>query len=199
MGDRINTQLNENQRKRIKSESLNFDDSILQSSMHNESTDALNAAFHLNVCEDDIIYPSQAVPIQHKSTKISPGYKDKTYKRQNKENKENSVTAQNSKEKSPTILSKRFDKIELKPDLGGNVSNDKLITDVKCATVLKNTSQFHLKPPTKKPIPFTNETSTTTTQRPNTNPRKKLSLAMYSPRLKQTLSNFNKVRILILN
>lgn len=108
------TDLNESQRKRIKTEQIKKPNS--NHIAHDISNDDLNAAFH----EDDIILPTQIPPTNlsvHKSKKMSPPNRDNYSKEQNKEN---DVAIVNRKqpspipvEQSPTVLNKHSSKLDV--------------------------------------------------------------------------------------
>lgn len=115
--DVMAAELNENQRKRIKTEP--FKQPGLMRSVHDVSNDDLNAAFH----EDDIVGPSQSQPpphtSMHKSKKVPTPKRDK--KDSNEQNKENKDGIKNRMklspktfEKSPTVLSKHSNRTDVK-------------------------------------------------------------------------------------
>lgn len=101
--DLLTSEISENQRKRLKTEFLDIDESsnVLDNTTDNtdDITDDLNAAF-LSSIEDEVIEPTQFSP-----TKIHNSENDSC-----KAKKKESTSLE--KERSPTVLSKRRNKVK---------------------------------------------------------------------------------------
>lgn len=207
--------MDEKQRKRIKLEADQFDDSIHMKSVDDISNDELNAAFHLSMNEDEIIEPTPGKlykPNPNILKKVTPIKSPISLNEQNKENDLNMTDGENlgniaALERSPTVLSKYSNKMNVKQTnrklpapFRSNESKDVSVDcQAKNSHTLREPAQWHAKiKSTTLTNFFENHSSgkrlTTSPhhQKSTLNPRKKTSLSL--PRLRQSTILFQKVR-----
>lgn len=198
---------NESRRKRIKTEMNN----LTPEALNNDTSDELNDAFHHSICDDDVIEPTQFganVLGINKTALISPGKKGRRVMEHNKENEQNKsvqkdVSPIDVMEKSPTMLGKRFNRIDLKKTdkmqpkpLVSVHSNEQSPVQQNLDDSMRSESpKCHSKPRRL----FDNWSSSSHSspqqqqQEQNRSTRKKLSLPLASSRLKQSTIKFPKV------
>lgn len=199
----------ENQRKQIKTEGDQFDDSILMKSIDDLSNDEFNAAFHISMNEDEIVEPTPYQPCKLDSNILKHITPIKSYtclKGQNKENDVNMTDGENSSnktaiERSPTMLSKHLKAVNRKP-FRNNDPNDVSSDDqTRDSSTSIESAPWHTK---KKCVTLTqlfenqssSKRSQISPQKSALNARKKLNLSLASnmPRLRQSTITFQKVR-----
>lgn len=194
--DLLSTELGGSCRKRLKKGSPKFGElsQLIISDTADVTCDDLNAAFRSSICEDEEIEPTQFSP--NKSIKI--------LQEQNKENAVCKIITKEStslvtKEKSPTVLSKRSTKKETSKrehtPLHKCESNDTTF-----ARVANESAKWHSKAPTKNNTPrrlfdirSTSDAKSSIPQQQNTSVQKKQGVSV--PYLRQSIINFPKVRI----
>lgn len=196
--DLLSTELEGSCRKRLKKCSPKFGElsQIIISDTADVTCDDLNAAFRSSICEDEEIEPTQ----------FSPNKSNKILQEQNKENAgckeiEKELTSLVTKEKSPTVLSKRSSKKETNcikrehTPLHRCESNDTTL-----ARAANESAKWHSKAPTKNNTPrrlfdirSTSDPKSSIPQQQNTSVRKKHGVSV--PYLRQSIINFPKVRV----
>lgn len=192
--DLLSTELEGSCRKRVKKDSPKFGE--LSQSIYSDTADGtcdyLNAAFRSSICEDEEVEPTQFSP--NKSIKI--------FQEQNKENAGCEITTKGptslvTKEKSPTVLSKR--KKEKHTPLHRCDSSDNSNTTLTRPALLNESAKWHSKAPTNNTprrlfdIRSTSDSKSSTPQQQNTSVRKKQGVNV--PYLRQSIINFPKVRV----
>lgn len=206
----------DNRRKRIKTESPRFDDSLSVISNYGIN-DNLNDAFQSSICDDDVIEPSQCETIKsqpRKSMKKSPYQKGVGLSNeQNKENEQNNIGRNDSIsidmiEHSPTMLGKNFTRINLKPTnkkpqtlLHSVVLNHSSIQDTQKEDLKAEPSKWHSKLSIKSTPRrlfenwSTNDSSSLPQQEARKKSGKKLALSRTpnTSRMKQSTISFPKV------
>lgn len=212
LDDSSTTELNEYRRKRIRIDSTKIEDLFHTSSTY-DTNDDLNAAFSASTYDDEMIAPTQFEVSSVKSKKPI------ITRKHNKEN--NADTPQplkalnmvNSKEKSPTVLSKRSFKTEIEQGIEPMTTRDielnegSLVRKTKSMSILNESPKWQTKTFPKNVSPrrlFENkliEKNTTVSpqlQKSSTNSRKKSTFSTLKfPGLKQSTIKFSKVRFFI--
>lgn len=195
---------NESRRKRIKTEN-----DLTPEAVNNDISDELNDAFQHSICDDDVIEPTQFGANEsgiNKTALISPGKKGRRVMEHNKENEQiktvqKDVSPFDVKEKSPTMLGKRFNRIDLKKTdkmqqkpLVSVHSNVQSPVEQNLDDSMRSESpKWHSKPRRLFDNWSSSSHSSPQQQEQNKSTRKKLSLPRASSRLKQSTIKFPKV------